>query len=108
MPTPSAIQFRHPATQQQRRIEFICDIYHAEIHAGIVDYARTAGWSLYDGKCYDVESNYSEPSDGILTVVARPRLFEWLKDQPCPVVQLLSLIGEDSPFPVVEPDPAAI
>jgi LacI family transcriptional regulator len=108
MPKSSVIQFRSSAANQMRRIEFICDIYHAEIHAGIVDYARTAGWSLYDGKCYDLESTYSEPSDGILTIFARPRLFKWLKAQRCPVVQLLSLNGEDSPFPVVEPDPAAI
>jgi LacI family transcriptional regulator len=96
------------AAKQPRRVQFFCDSYLAEVHAGVVDFARAAGWSLYDGKCYDVENTYSEPSDGILTVVARARLFEWLKTQTCPVVQVLSLIGGDSPFPVVETDAATI
>jgi LacI family transcriptional regulator len=109
MPKPPVVAPRaSAATQQPRKVEFFCDIYLTEIHAGVVDYAREAGWALYDGKCYDVENTYSEPADGILTVVARPRLLEWLKAQTVPVVQMLSLIGGDAPFPVVQPDPAAI
>lgn len=108
MPKSSVAEARLAPARPARRIAFFCDIYVTEIHAGVVDYARSAGWALYDNKCYDVENDYSEPSDGILTVVARPRLFEWLNAQTCPVVQMLSLIGGDRPFPLVEPDAAAI
>jgi LacI family transcriptional regulator len=108
MSKSSAAELRVSAATGPRRVQFFCDSYLAEVHAGIVDYARTAGWSLYDGKCYDVENTYSEPSDGILTIVARPKLAAWLRAQTCPVVQMLSLFGEDLPFPVVETDAAAI
>ena len=108
MPKPTASEPHVSAAKQLRRVAFYCDIYLVEIHAGVVDYARTAGWALYDGKCYDVENTYSEQVEGILTVVARPRLSEWLQAQTCPVVQMLSLIGGKQPFPVVESDPAAI
>jgi LacI family transcriptional regulator len=108
MRKPTADKSRSSASKKPRKIAFFCDIYTAEIHAGVVDYARTADWALYDGKCYDLENTYSEPVDGILTIVARPRLAEWLLTQNCPVVQMLSLIGWETPVPVVEPDPAAI
>jgi LacI family transcriptional regulator len=108
MSTSSVHELRASAVQRPRQVQFFCDYNVAEVHAGVVDYARTAGWSLYDGKCYDVENNYSEPSDGILTIVVRPRLARWLRTQKCPVVQLLSVFGRALPFPKVESDAAAI
>ena len=104
----TAAEPRASAARRPRKVQFFCDYYLAEVHAGVVDYARTAGWSLYDGKCYDLENPYTEPGDGMLTIVARPRLDAWLKTQTCPVVQLLSLIGGERPFPVVGTDAGAI
>lgn len=89
------------------RVQFVCDRYYAEVHAGVVDYAHSAQWALYDGKCYMPTTPYTETCDGILAIVTLHELADWLNEQTCPVVRLLC-----TPFlekhPAVEPDVEAI
>ena len=92
-----------------RRIQFVTDFYLAEMHAGIVDYARQANWILHDGICYmpSALGSYDEPSDGILALVAFPELKDWLLQRKVPVIRM-HCAGRELPFPAVEPDPVAI
>lgn len=90
-----------------RRVQFHCDLYFPEVHAGIVDYARSANWMLYDGKCYLPSNPYTEPCDGMLVIVAQKEMADWAKKQTCPKVRLLcSSFAEKEPS--VETDPKAI
>lgn len=90
-----------------RRVQLVCDFYISEVHAGVVDYARTAGWSLFDGKCYIPTLAYTEECDGILAVATMPELAGWLRAQSRLVVRLLCSDME-LPFPAVEPDSVGI
>lgn len=92
---------------QTRRVQFHCDIYRAEVHAGVIDYSRQAGWALYDGQIYVPSVPYAEPCDGILAIAGFPALVDWLSQQGVPVVRLLCSRA-DLPYPAVEPDPEAI
>lgn len=104
---------RHPAQapvnprKVPRRVQFHSDLYFAEVHAGVVDYARAANWMLYDGKCYFPSTPYTEPCDGMLVIAALTDMADWVKRQTCPLVRLLwsALPGSE---PAVETDPAAI
>lgn len=73
----------------------------------MVDYARAAGWSLYDKKCYVPALDYTEECDGILAIATMADLAAWLRAQSCPVVRLLCSDME-LPFPAVEPDSVGI
>jgi DNA-binding LacI/PurR family transcriptional regulator len=98
-----------PRSSRRRNIQFVCDFYVPEVHAGVVDYAREAGWSLSDFKCFfpsrmlDEDESY----DGILTIATLHELSSWLKTQCCPVLRLLCS-EQDFKCPSVEPDSIAI
>ncbi len=107
--TTSAPSQASTVPKERRLVEFVCDFYVPEVHAGIVDYARKAGWSLLDTTVYAPSTllKYSEDSAGIVAIVSQPELAEWLKMRKRPVVRLLcTMHGSD--FPAVEPDGYAI
>ena len=45
-------------------MQFVCDFYVPEVHAGVVAYAQAAGWSLLDTTIYvpRILFKYHEPS----------------------------------------------
>ncbi len=85
------------------------DFYLAEVHAGVVDYARESGWILQDSACYmpEVLPQIREPFDGVLAIAVFPRLQTWLRKLRMPVVRM-ACADRTLPFPAVEPDPRAI
>ena len=85
------------------------DFYLAEVHAGVVDYAREARWILQDAACYipSVLTQIVEPFDGVLATAVFPPLQAWLRKLKVPVVRM-ACADRQLPFPAVEPDPEAI
>jgi LacI family transcriptional regulator len=90
-------------------VQFVCDIYVPEVHAGVVAYSQAAGWRLLDSSVYlpTTLMKYHEELDGIVATIAMPELCQWVKEQNCPVARLLST-QQCSEFPSVEPDSKAI
>ncbi len=93
----------------RRNIQFLCDFYLPEVHAGVLDYARSAGWALSDFKCFAQNRLFdeSEQFHGFLATVTDAKLSDWLKRQSRPMVRLLCS-EQDLPCPSVEPDSLAI
>ena len=99
--TPGAIRKTRPL------VAIVVDLYVAEVHAGVIDYAKQAGWILRDRQCYDRDSAHNMPWDGILSIALRPALSDWIRQWKCPVVRMLcGTLPEDAPL--VEPDPVRI
>jgi LacI family transcriptional regulator len=107
MPASPKLPSNAPPPKQRRNIQFVCDHYITEVHGGVVDYARKAGWSLYDGSCYVPSLKVDEMWDGILATVILPELAAELRAQSCPVVRL-TCASELLPFPAVEQDSVGI
>lgn len=74
-----------------------------------MEYARAAGWSLSDFKCFLPSKmlETGEPFDGYLTIATLEELPAWLKARSAPVVSMLCS-QKDLGFPSVEPDCVAI
>lgn len=90
-----------PAAPRARlHVQLVTDIYFGEIHEGVVEYSRTAGWDLFDGKCFFPSSTRQEDWDGVLGIVSTAETRSWLETQTCPVVHIL----ESAAVPAVDAD----
>ena len=85
-------------------VQLVTDHYVGEIHEGVVDYSRTAGWDLFDGKCFFPSSTRQEEWDGVLGIMSTAKTRSWLKTLSCPVVYIL----ESAAGPAVDADWEAI
>src|SRR5215207_4671293 len=92
-----------------RRVQYLCDMYFPEVHAGIVAYAQAARWALFDLSIYFPSSlyNYAEECDGILATVCLENLSQWLTRKSCPIVRV-ACTNQEISTPAVEPDSEGI
>lgn len=97
-----------PGGQRSRlHVQLVTDVYIGEIHEGVVDYSRLAGWDLFDGKCFFPASTRQEAWDGVLGIISTPGTKEWLKSIDCPVVHIMENPGNPA-VPAVDADWVAI
>ncbi len=103
--TFSALAPRRNGRNRHRRVLFVTDFYLEDLLAGIVDYARLAGWELNANmRFHGLLPPVTEPCDGILATVTKARVRDWLAARPeCPIVRMIGT-EFDLPYPGVEGD----
>lgn len=86
------------------RILFVTDFYLEGVLAGVVSYAREAGWILDANMRLHGRFPPRQGAAGILATIQTSRVRDWLeKSEGCPIVRILvSKFPLD--FPAVEPD----
>jgi LacI family transcriptional regulator len=110
VPKPD-IRLREPRSQvviqgrsgKPRRVLFVTDFYLENVLAGIVDYAREAGWELDANMRLHGYLPPVADAAGILAMIQTDRVREWLARQQCPVVRMIAT-PFDLPYPAVEAD----
>ncbi|HTI98888.1 MAG TPA: substrate-binding domain-containing protein [Dongiaceae bacterium] len=86
------------------RILFVTDFYLEGMLAGIVDFAREAGWDLDANMRLHGRFPPADNAAGILATVRGERVRDWLaKQNNCPIVRML-VSPFDLPYPAVEAD----
>ena len=103
--TSGAFLTRRKGRNLHRRVLFITDFYLEDVLAGVVNYARQAGWELNANmRFHGLLPPATEPCDGILATVTKARVRDWLAARPeCPMVRMIGT-EFDLPYPAVEGD----
>ena len=96
-----------PRPHQRHRVLFVTDFYLESLLAGIVEYARDAGWILDANMRLHGRFPPVKEAAGILATVQSARVRNWLRAQPeIPIVRM-TVARFELPYPAVEADYAA-
>ena len=106
-PKPVRSSIRPHGSDRRPRVLFVTDFYLENLLAGIVDYAREAGWTLDANMRLHGRFPPTEEAAGILATIQSARVRNWLRSQTgIPIVRMM-VSGFDTPYPAVEADYAA-
>ena len=95
---------RTPRPPKRCRVLFITDFYLESLLAGIVEYARDAGWILDANMRLHGRFPPAKEAAGILATVQSARVRNWLRTHPeIPIVRMTMALFK-LPYPAVEAD----
>jgi len=95
---------RNHSPGKHRRVLFVTDFYLEGVLAGIVDYAREAGWELDANMRLHGKFPPAADAAGILSTLQSERVHTWLAQQThCPIVRMIAT-EFSAPYPAVEAD----
>ena len=92
---------------KRRRVLFVTDFYLESLLAGIVEYARDAGWILDANMRLHGRFPPVQEAAGILATVQTARVRNWLRAQPKIPIVRMTVAPFKLPYPAVEADYAA-
>jgi LacI family transcriptional regulator len=95
---------RTPRPRKRRRVLFVTDFYLESLLAGIVEYARGAGWILDANMRLHGRFPPAKEAAGILATVQSARVRDWLRAQPKIPIVRMTVAPFELPYPAVESD----